>query len=177
MTDLWHPSEQDPDLDSFVVVGRILAPWGIRGDVKVAPLTDVPHRFSPGSRLYLEGRPVTVQRSRPHKGALLVKLDTVPDRNAAEALRGKYLAVPAHRSPPLPPGTYYHHQIIGLAVVGQEGQRLGHVEAILNTPGHDVYVVRRPEGDELLLPAVSQVVVDVDLEAGRMTVAVPEGLL
>ena len=136
----------------------------------------MPSRFSPGSALHMDGHCVRVQRSRPVKGGMLVKLDTVDDRPQAESLRGRFLCVLRQEVRPAPKGAYYHFQIIDIDVWSHEGEYLGRVAEILPTGGNDVYVIRREGRPDLLLPAVGDVVLEVDPESGRMTVRVPEGL-
>ena len=97
-------------------------------------------------------------------------------RDEAEGLRGKTVEVPEEEAVDLPPDHYFWHQIIGLRVLGEDGQVLGTVDDILQTGANDVYVVRRPEGGELLLPAIQQVVKSVDLQAGIMTIELMPGL-
>ncbi len=166
---------------SYIAVGHIVAPHGIRGEVKVELMTDFPERYRPGARLYLGDlagtavTPVRVTAARPHKKAMLVKLDAVPDRNAAELLRDQYLLIPEAQIMPLGDHENYVHDLIGLEVVTADGEALGALTEILFTRANDVYVVAGPEG-ELLLPALREVVVQVDLAARRMTVVVPEGL-
>lgn len=166
---------------SYIAVGHIVAPHGIRGEVKVELMTDFPERYRPGARLYLgdlDGiavTPVQVQAARPHKNVMLVKLDTVPDRNAAELLRDQYLLIPEAQIMPLGEHENYVHDLIGLQVVAQDGEELGELTEILFTRANDVYVVVGPAG-ELLLPALREVVLQVDLIARRMTVALPAGL-
>ncbi len=157
-------------------MGIIKGAWGIQGDLRVESLTDNPDRFAANSRLYLEGRAVRVRRSREVKRGIVLKLDSVHDRTAAERLRGKSLTVSAHVVPTLPVGTYYHYQLIDLRVFTCEGERLGTVKEILTTGANDVYVVKRPGDKDLLIPALKRVVVGVDLVAGRMVVRLPEGL-
>ncbi len=158
------------------MVGIIKGAWGIQGDLRVERLTDNPDRFTANSRLYLEGRPVRVRRSRELKGGLRLKLDSVDDRTSAERLRGKSLSVPANAVPPLPEGAYYHYQLIDLDVYTHEGERLGAVREILATGANDVYVVGRSGAKDLLIPALKGVIVCVDLAANRMIVRLPEGL-
>ena len=140
-------------------------------------MTDFSRRFSPGSVLYLEGRPSRVVRARKIKGGLRVHLDLVNDRTHAESLRGALLTVPRDEVPPLPEGSYYHFQIVGIDVWTEGGECLGTVREILPTGGNDVYVVRDADGKEVLLPALEGVVRQVDLEANRMVVSLPEGLI
>ena len=126
--------------------------------------------------MILDGQPARVESSRSVKGGLLVKLDSVNDRTGAESVRGLDLKVPQREALPLPDGSYYHFQIIDMAVWSDGGEYLGEVKQILPTGGTDVYVVRDDNNGELLIPALADVVIDVDLEVNRMTVHLPEGL-
>lgn len=160
-----------------VVVGVVLGAHGSDGRVRVQPETDNPNRFRRGGRVIAQGRPLVIERTqRAPDGALLVAFAGVTDRDAASALRGVELCVPAEETPPAPPGVYYHHQLIGLSVVNAaDGAPMGTLTEIVSTGANDVYVVTR-EDAELLLPALADVITKVDADAGRMTVAVPEGL-
>ena len=159
-----------------VTVGRIRSAWGIRGDVSVEALSDAPNRFAPGSVLRLKGKPTRVERSRKGKRGLLVKLDAVDDRTQAEALRGEELTVLPEQVEPLPDGLYYHFQIIDLRVVTHDGEQLGVVSEIIVTGSNDVYVAHKEGRRDILIPALPDVVLDVDLHEGVMTVNLPDGL-
>ena len=169
-------AERREPAEDEVLVGEIKGPWGLRGDVNVKLLTDSPSRFSPGSILFLDGEPARIERSRPIRSGLRVKLDTVNDRTRAELLAGRLLTVPQRDVAPLPKGTYYHFQIIDMGVWSDDGQYLGDVKEILNTGGNDVYVVRDSANNEVLIPALDGVVLEVDVPGSRMTVRLPEGL-
>jgi 16S rRNA processing protein RimM len=95
--------------------------------------------------------------------------------NQAQALTGKDLFIDKDRLPRLPPGEYYHFQLIGLSVETKEGKPLGTLRAVFETGGHDVYVVEKG-GKELLIPAIEQVIGEVDLLNGKLVVDLPEGL-
>ena len=166
---------QDPP-DGHVVVGRVIGPWGIRGDLRVQPQTDFPERFDPGTELHLDGSRITVVWSRPHRVGLVVRFREIADRTVAETLNGVLLTVPEDSLAKLPDDTYYHFQLIDLDVFTEEGEHLGQISEILTTPGNDVYVVRKPEQRDLLIPGIRDVVQDVDLEQGRMTVHLLPGL-
>lgn len=157
-----------------VTVGVILAPHGIRGEVKVQPLTDFPERFEAGSRLWLNGEERVVQRGRWAGRSVILQLRGIETRNEAEALRGAELTVP-EAADLADEGVYYLHDIIGLRVVDEAGIDLGKLEEVFNSGSVDVYVVRGEAG-ELLLPALDDVVIDVDIAAGQIRVDVPEGL-
>jgi 16S rRNA processing protein RimM len=152
-----------------VAIGRIGAPWGIHGDLKVQPLTDFQERFQPGAVLWVRAGRREVRRSRWSRGFVCLGLVGVESRDAAEELRGALLEVPEAELMPLPEGEYYRFQIIGLDVQTPDGTLLGQVAEILSTPSNDVYVVRGGPR-ELLLPAIEDVVKQVDLEAGRLIV-------
>ena len=143
----------------------------------MAILTDEPRRFSPGSKLFIDGRPHTVESVQKHRGRLQVKFEAVGSRSEADALRGMSVTIPRDQTGPLAEHTYYHYQILDIEVWTVDGERLGTVREILETPGNDVYVVRR-EGSprDVLVPALRDVVVEVGLAENRMVVRLPEGL-
>lgn len=159
-----------------MVVGRVTGAWGIRGHVKVQPQTDSPERFDAGSTLYLNGVAAKVASSRRNKGGYVILLDSVPDRNAAETLRGAWLTIPESDLEPLPDGAFYHFQLVDMDVYTDEGERLGRIAEIIETPGNDVYIIRKPDERDLLLPAIKEVVLEVDTESSRMTVRLLPGL-
>ncbi|MBI4339688.1 MAG: 16S rRNA processing protein RimM [Chloroflexi bacterium] len=156
----------------MVLVGRITSAVGLDGSLRVDAFSDVPHRFAPGSILYLHGTPRKVQRSRSGRG-LILKLEGVDTRNAAEALRGAELCVPAEDVPPSPQDTYYHFQLLGMEVVDVQGAPLGVITEILTTPANDVYIVTM-NGRETLVPAIADVVREVDVAARHMVVDLPK---
>jgi 16S rRNA processing protein RimM len=156
-----------------VAVGWIAAPWGLRGDLKVQPLTDFPERFQRGAALWVRGRRIEVQRSRWSRGFVYLGLSGIDSRSAAEELRGALLEVPESDLAPLPEGQYYRFQVIGLEVRTPEGRPLGRVAEILSTGSNDVYVVRGGPR-ELLIPAIEDVVKEVDIEGGRLVVEPPD---
>ncbi|MGC8781856.1 MAG: ribosome maturation factor RimM [Anaerolineae bacterium] len=173
------PRDRTPT--GYIAIGQIVGAHGIRGEVKVAVMTDFPQRYRPGARAYLgveaDCVPTEIEAVRPHKGFLLVKLAAVPDRTVAESLQGQYLLIPEDQAMPLGEHENYVHDLIGLAVETVAGEPLGTLTEILFTGANDVYVVTGPTGNEILLPALREVVLRVDLVGHKMTVAIPEGLL
>ena len=160
--------------ETAVTVGRISAAHGIRGEVKVEPLTDFPERFQPGSRLWIEGVAHEVERGRWQRRNVILQLRDVADRNQAEALVGKALLA-AEATPIQEEDVYYLHDVIGLRVEDASGDPLGKLAEVLSTGSNDVYVVRGDRG-ELLLPALDDVVREVDVPGGRIVVDVPDGI-
>jgi 16S rRNA processing protein RimM len=165
----------------LVTIGRIVKAHGIRGEVVVDVLSDVPGRFEVGTSVLLDGRPVTITGSRPHQGRLLVRLEGVADRTAAELLRGKRFEGEA--ADVSGEDTYYVHELVGMGVVDEHGADLGTVSASIELPeaaGYDLLEVRRADGSTWLLPAVDEYVEVEDDPAGGERLAVvdpPEGLI
>jgi len=159
-------------------VGRILAPWGIKGEVKVQILTDFPQRLALLERVFVgSGRqPYRLQRARLHRGCALLKLAGCDSVEAAAALRGQTVYIARQDAAPLAEGHYYWHQVIGLEVWSTGGEFLGWVKEIMVTGSNDVYVVNGPRG-EVLLPAIEEVVKAIDPPAGRITVELLEGMI
>ncbi|HLG78041.1 MAG TPA: ribosome maturation factor RimM [Ktedonobacteraceae bacterium] len=168
------------DTTEWATIGRIVAPFGIRGELKVFSLSDVPDRFAHLASVYL-GRDHTRYRIagvRPYKGdVLLLKLAGIDDATAAESLRNDELVIPASELAPLPPDSYYQHDIIGLQVITLAGHVVGTIHDIMETGVHDVYVVNSPEGKQVLIPAIKDVVKQVDLIRKVMYIDPMPGLL
>jgi len=167
---------KEPAPPEFLIVGYILAPWGIRGEVKVEVVTDFPERFAPQKVVYLNTRPLEIESCRPHKQHLVVKLATIDSVEDAEKLRGQDLTIPRSELYPLPEGQYYTFQLIGLKVVTTEGETLGRITDIMATASNDVYIVEGKRG-EILIPAIEDVVKSIDLKKGKIVIEVIEGLL
>jgi 16S rRNA processing protein RimM len=154
----------------LIRIGQVMGAYGLEGAVKVMPLTDFDDRFDPGARLVLEGAEHHVEWSRPGQPGLVVKLRGIDSRTMAELLRGRYLEVPEHELRKLEDGRFYHHQVVGLAVLTGSGTPLGTITEVLERPANDVWVSR--EGPvEHLIPATRDAVLEVDLETGQVVVA------
>lgn len=139
-------------------------------------LSENPERFAPGSAVYLDdGRELTVERSRPHGGRLLVEFRGIGDRTLAAQLRGRFLVVPQSRLPRLPDGSWWPHELEGCEVLTDSGRSLGALTEVLFTPANDVWVATRGE-EETLIPALKEVVVSVDLQGRRVIIREVPGL-
>ena len=164
-----------------LVVGRIARAHGIGGEVAVEVRTDSPDlRFAEGVVLETdppENGPLTVERARWHSGRMLVAFAEVADRTSAEALRNTLLVADSATSPEVDEDEYWDHQLVDLAVVSVDGSSLGSVSDVVHSPGGDLLVVRRPDGGELMVPFVRSIVPTVDLDARRVVVDPPDGLL
>ena len=167
-------SQADPE--GKVLVAVVAAPHGVRGAVSAECCSDNPRRFAAGAELTTaRGRTLHIVSASPHKGRLLLCFEGVNDRNEAEKLRGERLYVDAAAVEPLPEGSWYWFQLLGLSVC-TAGRKLGELTDVLPYTANDIYVVRREDGSELLLPALRSVVKRVDLKAGIMEVELPAGL-
>ena len=166
-----------------LLVGRVLRPHGVRGEVVVEVLSDAPDRFAPGAEL-LAGDPdtagepsrLTVAAARLDRGRLLVRFAEVGDRDAAERARGTPLSIPVEAARPLAEQEFWPYQLVGLEVVDRDGRRHGVVADVLPGAAHDLLEVRLDGGERALVPAVAALVT-VELDAKRVVVDALPGLL
>ncbi len=167
--------------EEMITIGRVVKPQGRKGELAVLPLSDRPDRFPGLRRAYVSGpageaREVVVDACWPHKGRFVLKLAGVDSIDAAEVYRGLELRISPQELQALPPGSYYHHQLIGLAAEDEEGHSHGRVEEIWETGAGAAVLVLRGEGGEELLPLLGGFVKRVDCAAGRIVIAVPEAV-
>jgi 16S rRNA processing protein RimM len=169
----------------YLTVGVITKAHGLRGEVRVLSRTDFPdHRFRVGAKLWLREprktpiRELEIRSARPHKQFWLLAFTGFPSINDVEGWRGFELCVPESDRVPLPEGTYYIHQLVGLKVYSDDGRYVGELTEVLTPGANDVYVVRGPlQKQDVLLPAISECIQEVDLSKGTMTVHLMPGLL
>lgn len=162
----------------WATIGTIVAPFGVRGEMKVFSLSDVPDRFARLSAVYLtpDYRRVIVDAVRPYKGDMyLLKLHGIADPETVETLRNQSLCIPVEELAALPPDSYYQHDIIGLQVLTLDGREIGRVDDILETGANDVYVIKG-EG-QILIPAVKDIIKQIDLIRHTMYIDPIAGLL
>ncbi|MCT1451408.1 ribosome maturation factor RimM [Corynebacterium sp. p3-SID1145] len=162
-----------------MLIGRVVKSHGIKGEVAVDLLTDEAEaRFSVGEVLH--GRQagkeqdLTIKTVRPHQKRLLVSFEEIPDRTAADSVRGmKFYAAPLERDEDS--DEYYDHELIGLRVL-QGGEEIGTVTGVMSTPGRKILEVDY-NGKEVLVPFVMDIVPEIDLDEGYLVITPPEGLL
>jgi 16S rRNA processing protein RimM len=165
-----------------LVVGRIGRAHGIKGEVSVEVRTDEPElRLAPGAVLATDpasAGPLTIATGRVHSGRLMLRFEGVADRTAAEGLRGTLLIAEVDpRQTPEDPEEFYDHQLIDLDVVTADGREVGRIAEVTHLPYQDLLVVRRPDGGEVLVPFVSEIVPEIDLDEQRAVITPPPGLL
>ena len=160
----------------FIVIGRIHAPWGVKGKLKVEVITDFPERFISGSKVYINHQPMTIDSTEWHKGEAIIKLNAIDSVKDAQKLQGKSIQIHYSQLQSLPEGQYYHFQLIGLEVWTTQEELLGNITEILTANSNDNYVVSGAKG-EILIPAIEDVVKSIDLSNGRIIIEPVEGLL
>lgn len=172
---------------SHLVVGYLNKPHGIKGEIYVSALTDHPESvFASGVVLSLGGGdddepdpdlpPLRVEATRPFRAGLLVRFGGVDDRNQAELLAGRYLFCSVDDLEPLGDGEVYYHQLVGLNVETVEGRQVGSVSQVYELHPVDLLEVQGP-GTVVMVPYRKEIVVEVDVEGGRMVIDPPDGLL
>ncbi len=167
---------------NYYDVATIVKTHGIKGELQVISLTDFPEeRFQPGSQLFIEKddgqhQEVEVESTRPHKQFMLIKLKGYDNINDVLQFTKKKLQVSEDQQDDLPQGQYYYRQIVGLDVKTTDGQLLGQIKEIMPTGANDVWVVARPNKEDLLLPAIPDVIKEVNLDDGLVMVELMEGL-
>jgi len=166
----------------LVLIGRVVKPQGRHGEVLVEPLSDRPDRFPTLRRAFAPGpaggiRELHVTACRSHKRRFALKLEGIDSIEGAEGLRGAELRIAEEELAPLPPGSFYHHQLEGLRVEDEHGAELGQVEGVMDTgAGAKVLVVRGASG-ETLVPFAETFVEKIDVPRGRIVVRRPEYVL
>jgi 16S rRNA processing protein RimM len=164
----------------WATIGKVVALFGVRGELKVRLLTDIPDRFAELEAIYAgpDHTPLPIQSIRPYKGGMIVlKLEGIDDANAAEFFRNQDLSIPLSELAKLPPDSYYQHDILGLQVLTLDGQDLGTIDDIIVTGSNDVYSIRTPGGSQILIPAIKDVIKQIDLKYHTMHIDPLPGLL
>jgi 16S rRNA processing protein RimM len=170
------------ETDGLVAIGEIARVHGLRGEVRVTPLTDRPERFERVTECVLwdatrdERETRRIATARPHGDALLVTFAGCRTPEDAQGLVGRLIALPRSEALPPPEGSFYPWQLAGAQVSTEDGRLVGRVTGIEHAGAQDLWVVAA-EGREHLIPAVADIVIDVDLAAGRVVIRPPEGLL
>jgi 16S rRNA processing protein RimM len=164
---------------AFLIVGKVRRPHGVHGEVVAEIYTDFPERISPKKTLYLGEKHVKmiISSQRQHNEGLLLGFEGISTPEQAGLYRNQILSIAKSEASGLGAGEYYYHELLDLDVVDETGVLLGKLTEILETGANDVYVVSADSGCELLLPAIPEVVLDVDLETKRMKVKLLPGLV
>lgn len=168
-------------MQEFLEIGQIVNTFGIKGMVKIKPFTDDITRFDDLKKVYVETnkskKQYEIEEVKYHKDMVLIKFKGIDKIEDAELLRNSYLKVDRKDEPELEEGTYYIVDLIGLDVYSDEGDLLGKLDDIFNTGSSDIYVVKNQLGKQLLLPAISDVIKEINLEQKKIVVHILKGLI
>jgi 16S rRNA processing protein RimM len=165
-------------------VGKIVNTQGIHGDIRIISSTDFPEkRYAVGATLYIEHPElkdklaVTVSGYRTYKNFHIIKMEGYTNINEVEKFKGGTLFVPKESLTELDEGEFYYHEIIGCAVMTEDGEELGEVTEVLSPGANDVWVIERKGHKDLLIPYIDQVVKDVNIAEKMIKIHVIPGLL
>ena len=156
--------------DKKIIIGKIGAAHGVRGDMKVYPLTDFPDRFNTIKKAFIDDKEIDIVSTRYQNNFVVMKVKGVNSREEVARYTNKLLKINRSDVPPLNEGEYYSFDIIGLKVINQDDVVLGEIIEILKTGSNDVYITKTPEGKQLLIPALKKVVTEINIEDGFMKV-------
>lgn len=178
MTNL--PSKK-PD---YLLVGEILRPHGVTGEVRMRILTNYPERLSSIKTLFLaetpedkQPQPHEIRSVRMHQGYALLRFKTITDRDTADRLRQLLVMVATDDAVPLEEGEHYLFEVIGLTVFTEDGSSLGTITDVLETGANDVYIVQSDRYGEVLIPVTHETILETRIDENKMIVRLPEGLL
>ena len=160
-----------------IKLGQIVTAVGIKGEVKVYPYTDIPARFEEIDALMIESKPAKIRGVRYMKNMVILSLEGVEDRNAAEALRGKNLYIDRKDMWEMPEDTYLVKDLLGMTVIDGEGNRVGKLVDVIQNTAQDLYEIEKEDGTRFLLPAVGEFIQNVNLNKRIMVVKLIEGLV
>lgn len=166
--------------EELIKIGQITSPHGVKGEVRVYPLTDFPERFTTLRKALLgpDARPVGVRCKGAVKNLIILKIEGVDDRDQADQLRLQYLQVPKSEVHPLPAEHYYVFDLVGLDVIDPDGQPIGKLVGVdSSSPAHDNYVVETGPRKRYMVPAVKTFVKEINLEKGHLVIQPIPGLL
>ena len=157
-------------MKKFLMIGQIVKPQGVRGEIKVLPLTDDPERYLDLEYVFLDEKGETqleVTGARIREGFAYITLDGITDRDQVERMRNMFLYIDRANAAPLPEGRYYVADLIGMTVETDQGEQLGKLVDVMQAGGNDVYEVK---GKRVFrFPAIKKVLTNVDIEAEKMT--------
>ena len=166
----------------WVVIGLIVAAHGVKGEVRVRCLSDSPDRFANLRQCYLrtksgEVKPCHIRSAKQLRGMHVLGIDGVNNRDDAEILRGCELVVTRNEVGPLPKGSYYIFDIVGLRAITPTGTLLGRIKDVLANPANDVYVLERPGRPDCYIPAIKQVVKEINIPSGHVVISPWPGMV
>ncbi|MBQ9059608.1 MAG: 16S rRNA processing protein RimM [Firmicutes bacterium] len=160
-----------------ILIGKITSAVGLKGEVKVYNYSDSTEIYENTPQIYVGDERMAVQSVRTQKNMVVLKLEGIGDRDAAEKARGRELFVTEEDLPELPEGQFYVRDLIGMEVFSDEGQRLGPVTDVIQNTAQDIFEIEMEDGRKVLIPKVDSYVLEIDGENRRITVHLQEGIL
>ena len=162
-------------MDKEIIIGKIVAPHGVRGDIRILPLTEKPDLFLDLEYLLLEGgKKLTVKNARFQKRMILVTTKEITSMNEAELLRDKNIYIKAEDLPELEDDEFYVADLVGIPVYDLEGKQIGTFKDSLSTGSNDVYIIAVPGAKDILVPALKEYFKEINLAEKRIVVKLPE---
>ena len=162
-------------MDKQIVIGKIIAPHGVRGEFRLMPLTENPDRYLEMKKLLLEnGKEFTIISARFHKNMVLIKTEEITSMDEVELLRGQNVVVNTKDLPPLEQGRFYVADLIGFAVVTLENEDVGKLSDVITTGSNDVFVVKNAVGKEIMIPAIDTHIKEIDTKSRTIKVVLPQ---
>lgn len=173
-------TDTPPSAEEVLLIGTIAAAFGLNGQVKLRAITNNPGHLRRIRTLYIGPKRQAyglTKLQQPKPGTLILTLDGVSTRDAAEALRGAEVSILERDAAPLGEDEYFIHQLYGLTVLHEDGSEIGRVREVLETGANEVLIVTRPGKADALIPMIRDVIRELDVPAGRVTIRPLEGLL
>jgi len=165
----------------FIIIGKVVSTQGNKGEVNVLPLTDSTDRFKKLASVFLKNNRgqtiINIEKMRIQKDMVILKLEDIENIEEAKTIVGSFLEVERKNAVKLPKDTYFIFEIIGLEVYTEDNLFLGKVENVINTGSNDIYIVKDINNKELFIPAIREVVKNINLEKKRITINMVDGLI
>lgn len=170
----------DTDEPVYLLVGKLHKPHGVRGEMRMSVWTDFPERLEPGKTVYLGGDylPQVIASTRWHNELLLIAFQNITDRDEVGVFRNVEVFVDADDLPDLEEGEIYLHELIGMIVYLEgEDEAVGELTGVMETGANDVYIITKEDGSEILIPAIDDVILSIDVEENEIEIRPLPGLL
>lgn len=163
-------------MNNVLEIGKIVNTHGLRGEVKIVPWTNTPDVFEDIRYVYVKNEKLEIKNVKYQKNNIIVKFSGLDDISEAEFLKNAVVTTDREQLGELPDGEYYIADLIGCEVMSEDGELYGKLTDVLPTGSNDVYVVKREEKRDLLIPVIDGVVLDVDINNKKIIVRLMEGL-
>lgn len=163
-------------MKDLIEIGKITSPHGIKGEVKVYPLTDDPQRFLSLKNILINGEEYTIETVRIHKDMIILKIKNIEDRNNAEKLKDSYIKIMRENAVQLDEGQFFIIDLIGLSVY-ENNNHLGILKDIIQSGSTDIYIINiAKDNKDIMVPAIKEYILNIDIEKNRIEVNIPKGL-